>query len=198
MIQVSKKIIVDGEPIIVTADGGSWAEALSLVEAAAEELGAAPVASAAAEGGPKKRGRRTKAEMEAAKAAAAAAGAGLPPHANGQAPLLPPGPATVFGPGVHFAPEDPAPIGERSVGFDGPPDFETSPPPIEQADPFQQIKEQIAQEVGEQVRIAPEWEGAICTMRDKALVEHPSDLQLALGDIRRYGDRVRQAKGVAR
>jgi len=65
-IRISKICLVDGVEINVSAEGGSAKEALSYVENACDELGAAPGGVAAT-----KRSRRTKAEMEAARTAAA-------------------------------------------------------------------------------------------------------------------------------
>src|SRR5579871_2818812 len=76
MIKVSKSFVVDGVDIYIQAEGGSAKEALAIVEAAGEELGAAPPDDTAKGA---KRPRRTKAEMDAAKAAAAANGAPAQP-----------------------------------------------------------------------------------------------------------------------
>lgn len=71
MIRISKICLVDGVEINISAEGGSAKEALSYVENACDELGAAPggVPTSGA-----KRTRRTKAEMEAARTAASELG----------------------------------------------------------------------------------------------------------------------------
>ena len=166
MIAISKIVKVDGEDVNITCEGVSAREALELCDAAAEELGAAPPSEAPA--GSKKRGRRTKAEMDAARAAAASAGAPAGPD-----PTLPgimPAPAQVFAPPMtgaqaeavlstaQFTDAPPLPQGPKTVEF-APPPFEVpGPPPI---DPRDELADRIIATINATTGLAPEWSSYI-------------------------------------
>jgi len=179
---LSKIVVVDGVEISVSAEGGSAKEALSIIDAAAEELGAAPAPPEGAAKGEGRR-RRTKAEMDAARAALASA-AGTP--VTGTHPLPGPAePARVFAPPVHkdegrivdgakgytTATEDvvwsgaPAlPQEVRSVGFEPPPAgapaFE-APPPSFEAPPVKTIEQTLCEKIDAELKatiaLKPEW-----------------------------------------
>jgi len=170
---LSKIVVVDGVEISVSAEGGSAKEALSIIDAAAEELGAAP---APPEGAAKGEGRkrRTKAEMDAARAAL-----GGPANASStqQNPPLPgpAEPARVFAPPAQARPETrtgdagwsgaPAlPQEVRSVGFEPPPAgapaFE-APPPSFEAPPVKTIEQTLCEKIDAELKatiaLKPEW-----------------------------------------
>ena len=182
---LSKIVVVDGVEISVSAEGGSAKEALSIIDAAAEELGAAP---APAEGAGKGEGRkrRTKAEMDAARAALA------PAAAPGVSPLSGPAePARVFAPPAQTRPETrtedvvwgeaPAlPQEARTVGFEPPPAapafeppppvFDAPPPPVKTME--ETLREQIDSEMRATIALQPAWEklGRRCAQQGRGAV----------------------------
>jgi hypothetical protein len=188
MIRVEKHIVVDGQTLKLSAEGGSAKEALAIIEREADDLGAAPsgpngVAPAAVASG--KRARRTKAEMEAARAAAGAF------QASDQSAQQP---ASAFDDSVPPMPEP-----EKSVTFAPP--VETPPPPI--ADPLEPIREQIDQVVKATIAIKPEWNDAVIAAYRTVAGRFGGDiwkmdenqLQQVLTGVTGYRDRVKQAVG---
>lgn len=190
---LSKIVVVDGVEISVSAEGGSAKEALSIIDAAAEELGAAP---APAEGAGKGEGRkrRTKVEMDAARAAlapaAAPGGAALPGPAE---------PARVFAPPASLRPETrtedvvwsdaPAlPQEARSVGFEPPPAgapaFEPPPPSFEAPVPSLEdnYRRLIADAVTATIALEPAWEKTVRDSLAAAVATHGGNLATMTGD----------------
>ena len=188
MIRIAKEAVVDGVTYQISAEGGSAKEALSIVDAAAEELGAAP--AGAAPRAPGARGRRSKAEMEAARAAAAGvtpieqhieATPASPPLPG---PMPPAAPAHVFGPpsGSEFATQPTvvwadAPVVPqvgKTVGFDGP------PPPPPEAPPPKSVEETLREEIdatmARTIAMKPEWREAVVRAMHTAAAAHGGDI----------------------
>lgn len=79
-VRVAKVVVVDGVDVNISAEGGSAAEALAIVEREAEDIGAAPDAGATNGAAKGSRKRRTRAEMDAARAGAAQQAPNEPPY----------------------------------------------------------------------------------------------------------------------
>jgi hypothetical protein len=130
MIRIAKVVVIDGAEYQISSEAIDAQTALAAVLAAANTLGAAPDAAAAAQAGGK-RPRRTKAEMDAARAAAAGGATATLPVPPGQvtsvdvtkggAPAYSSPPTTLPGPMP--------PPAEPLRAFGPPADPATSPPP---------------------------------------------------------------------
>lgn len=151
-IEIGRYFKVDDQEVyIVATDCGSAKEALAEVEAAAEELGAAPYSPVTGKTGPAaapaKQKRRTKAEMEAD--AAKVVPPELPPNVarafspplsptslpSAGPPAVPPttpypgpAPATFSEPTVALSEAPPVPLGQSSVTISAPPPAFSAPP----------------------------------------------------------------------
>lgn len=134
-IRVSRILTIDAIPYEVSVEAGSVKEALGFLEHIADDAGAAPEPAAKAPG---KRGRRTKAEMEAAKASAATAGQAAPAEQISQ-PSQQQELGHVFGPPNGHAQTPEAPVGfvqgplqdfaAHAVGLAPAPQIEAPAPP---------------------------------------------------------------------
>lgn len=206
MIRVSKLIVVDGEELNVSAEGGSAKEALAMVDHEAEALGAAPRAAALAKNGAT-RTRRTKAELEAARAAqetpapaapgpeparvfaapVSVVGASYPANSPGQgyapgpSPITLPEPGAVFTPsqsGASFAPGPAAPQAEKSVAFDGPPPptFDAPSPPPPPPSEEDALRERISAAVNATIELKPAWREAVTAALNTHAGRHGGDV----------------------
>ena len=212
---LSKIVVVDGVEISVSAEGGSAKEALSIIDAAAEELGAAPAPPEGAAKGEGRR-RRTKAEMDAARAALAAAGGVERPDPRLPDPAEP---ARVFAPPAQARPETrtgdagwsgaPAlPQEARSVGFEPPPAgapaFE-APPPSFEAPPVKTIEQDLCEEIDAELKatiaLKPEWSEHVYRAFEAAKLPFgvvianmsAANLQTVLDGVLTYQHKVKEA-----
>lgn len=122
-VRVAGIYLVDGDEIQILVEGGSAKEAYEALLHEVEEIGGVPAGGEppAAGAAPKKRNRRTKAEMEAARVAATTENAAPPrqptPELPGPAAPAQPAPISAFAPQPFAAPAQQVPVGPELVAL---------------------------------------------------------------------------------